>query len=201
MSEVITLLKKEAYEASLKLCDEQKTAAVVTVVRAGLNEVGKGIYHIQQCMEEATLQTIPRLKARTGWLAIIALTISLTGLMGTVWGIMASLAAAGKPEAVGAKTLIFALNLSQSLFPFFISLLLSVFFLLLYYGYRTVAEKIVFQINEYSVQVFNHMAEKASKVHKFHIAASQLKEGVGLHVSPNNIKVFSDNKLIKEVVI
>ena len=34
-----------------------------------------------------------------------------------------------------------------------------------------------------------------------HISAGQLKEGVGVHVTHNNVKIFIDNKLAKEITL
>jgi hypothetical protein len=47
----------------------------------------------------------------------------------------------------------------------------------------------------------NALVERSFKTHKYHISAAQLKEGVGLHITHNNIKIFTDNKMIKEINI
>jgi hypothetical protein len=61
-----------------------------------------------------------------------------------------------------------------------------------------VSQEIIDEIDEYSLRLGNAMVEKGYKTKKYHISASELKEGIGLHVTANRIKVFTDNKLIKE---
>ena len=47
----------------------------------------------------------------------------------------------------------------------------------------------------------NVLVERSYKTQKYHISAAQLKDGVGLHVTHNNIKIFTDNQMIKEINI
>ncbi|MBN1309658.1 MAG: hypothetical protein JXA18_17185, partial [Chitinispirillaceae bacterium] len=62
-------------------------------------------------------------------------------------------------------------------------------------------QKIIDQIDEYSLRLVNVLVERSYQTQKYHISAAQLKEGVGLHVTRNNIKIFTDNKMIKEINI
>jgi len=45
---------------------------------------------IQNAVDEATLQVLPKLSRRTPWLSTIANVATLWGLMGTIWGLIMS---------------------------------------------------------------------------------------------------------------
>jgi biopolymer transport protein ExbB/TolQ len=202
MDEVCSLLTKDAYEASMKLCDEQKKAAAVTVIRAGINEIGKGIIAIRQSMEETSGRAVTRLQSRTDGLAVAAWLAVVLGAAGAIWGMAAGLYELGRPEFTGiGRASFLAIRLSQAGFVAVLGILVGTLSLLLHRICLTLASTIIRQINAFSLRVNNIMVEKTSKVHKYHLAASQIKEGVGLHISRTGIKVFSDNKLIKEIVI
>jgi hypothetical protein len=57
------------------------------------------------------------------------------------------------------------------------------------------------QIDEYSLRLVNALVERSYKTQKYHFSVAQLKEGIALHVTHNNIKVFTDDKMIKEINI
>jgi biopolymer transport protein ExbB len=66
----------------------QKKTPLTSVIKAGLINVPKGEEDVQAAMDEATLRENPKLEARTGYLAMIGNVATLTGLLGTILGLI-----------------------------------------------------------------------------------------------------------------
>ena len=159
-----------------------------------------GSDQIRNAIDEATLKVIPRLEARTQYLATIGNVATLVGLMGTIYGLILSFAAVGKPGIDAAeKSTLLASGISTAMYTTLSGLIVAVPSIVLFSLFKAKTQKIIDGIDEYSLRLVNALVEKSYRVQKFHISTTQLKEGIGLHVTRNKIQVYSDNKLIKEI--
>jgi biopolymer transport protein ExbB/TolQ len=176
--------------------------SIAGVLKAGLEDAGSGAERIKNTIDEAMLKMIPRLEQRTGYLAVIGNVSTLLGLLGTVYGLIMSFAAVGKPGIDAAqKSELLASGIATAMNSTFLGLSVAITAIMVYSFLRAKTQKIVDELDEYSLRVMNTLVERSFKTHKYHISAAQLKEGVGLHITHNNIKIFTDNKMIKEINI
>jgi biopolymer transport protein ExbB/TolQ len=202
IKEILGFLQKDDIASAINLCDKGKRMALSSVVKAGLEEANTGAERIRNAIDEAMLKVIPMLEKRTGYLAVIGNVSTLLGLLGTVYGLIMSFAAVGRPGIDAAqKSELLASGIATAMNSTFSGLSVAITSILIYAFLKAKTQKIMDELDEYSVRVLNALIEKSFKTHKYHISASQLKEGVGLHVTHNNIKIFTDNKLIKEINI
>jgi biopolymer transport protein ExbB/TolQ len=200
--DILQNIGKDDIDSALKMCDKGKRMALAGVVRAGLDEANTGAERIRNAIDEAMLKIIPLLEKRTGYLAVIGNVSTLLGLLGTVYGLIMSFAAVGRPGIDAAqKSELLASGIATAMNSTFTGLSVAISAIMVYAFLKAKTQKIIDELDEYSVRVLNSLIEKSFKTHKYHISASQLKEGVGLHVTHNNIKIFTDNKLIKEINI
>jgi biopolymer transport protein ExbB len=199
---ILSSIQKDDVPSAVKLCEKAKKMALAQVVKAGLDQVNSGAERIRNSIDESMLKIIPDLEKRTGYLAVIGNVATLLGLLGTVYGLIMSFAAVGRPGIDAAqKSELLAAGIATAMNSTFSGLSVAITAIMIYALIKAKTQKIIDEIDEYSLRIVNALVEKSYKTHKYHISVSQLKEGVGIHVTHNNIKIFTDNKLIKEVTI
>src|SRR5688572_14085306 len=81
------LLSANNVDRAKKLCDAT-TAPVARVAKAGLNRLHRGEAAVAQAMEETMTDTLPEVKTRIGALWSMANITTLTGLLGTITGLI-----------------------------------------------------------------------------------------------------------------
>ena len=202
VKEIIGAIQKDDIQSAQRVVDKSGKMALGQVFKAALSESGSGAERIRNAVDESTLRVIPQLEKRTGFLGTIGNVATLLGLMGTIYGLIIAFAAVGKPGIDPAeKSTLLAQGIAAAMNTTYLGLLVAIPCIALYTFFRTKTQHLIDQIDEYSLRLVNILVERSYKTHKFHIPASQLKEGIGLHVTHNNIKIFTDNKLIKEISI
>lgn len=202
VKDVITLIQKDDLAGAQKLADQGSRTALGNVFKDALREAQAGAERIRNAVDEATLRIVPKLEKRTGYLGTIGNVSTLLGLMGTIYGLIVAFAAVGKPGIDPAeKSTLLAQGIAAAMNTTFLGLTVAVPSIAVYTFFKTKTQRIIDQIDEYSLRLVNMLVERSYRTHKYHISSSQLKEGVGVHVTHNNIKIFTDNKLIKEINI
>jgi biopolymer transport protein ExbB/TolQ len=86
------LLAANNIDRAKKLCDAT-TAPVARVAKAGLNRLHRGEAAVAQAMEETMTDVMPEVKTRIGALWSMANITTLTGLLGTITGLISTFAA------------------------------------------------------------------------------------------------------------
>lgn len=202
VKDIITSIRRDDLAAARRIADKAGKMALAEVFRAALQEVGSGAERIRNAVDESTLRVIPQLERRTSFLGTIGNIATLIGLMGTIYGLIIAFAAVGKPGIDPAeKSTLLAQGIAAAMNTTYLGLLVAIPSIALYTLFKGKTQKIIDQIDEYSLKLVNVLVERSYKTQKYHISAAQLKDGVGLHVTHNNIKVFTDDKLIKEITI
>jgi biopolymer transport protein ExbB/TolQ len=199
---VLSCIEKDDITTAVGLCQKAKSMAIGQVIKAGIDDASLGAERIRNSMDEAVLKIVPQIEQRTGYLAVIGNVSTLLGLLGTVYGLIMSFAAVGRPGIDAAqKSELLANGIATAMNSTFLGLSVAISAIMIYSFLKAKSQKIIDEIDEYSLRVMNALVERSFKTHKYHIAASQLKDGVGIHVTHNNIKIFTDDKMVKEINI
>nr|HEX4314562.1 MotA/TolQ/ExbB proton channel family protein [Kofleriaceae bacterium] len=154
---LLALLKSQVMsgnvQGAIKVCSGNPTP-MTRIVQAGLMKFNKSDDEVQSAMDEAALRELPRINARTPYLAMLANFAVMAGLFGTIIGMIRSFASVGSEEG-GNKSTELAQGISEALnctaFGIFTSLIGLVFFSLLQGKTTAVSD----DINEVTVQVVN----------------------------------------------
>lgn len=124
------------------------------IVKAGLLQVRRNDEVIQSAMDEAALNEVPHLESRTGYLAMLSNVATLTGLLGTVVGLIHSFGAVANADAAVKGTLL-AAGISEAMNCTAFGLIVAIPSLLAYAVLQSRTQKCVDEINEGSVRIVN----------------------------------------------
>jgi len=124
------------------------------IVKAGLLQVRRTDEVIQSSMDEAALNEVPHLESRTGYLAMLSNVATLTGLLGTIVGLIHSFGAVANADPAQKGTLL-AMGISEAMNCTAFGLLVAIPSLLAYAVLQSRTQKCVDEINEGSVRIVN----------------------------------------------
>ncbi|MBT3168493.1 MAG: MotA/TolQ/ExbB proton channel family protein [Candidatus Cloacimonetes bacterium] len=114
---------------------------------------------VQNAFDEAGLQKMPSIEAGLFWLDIIAQVATLLGLLGTIFGLVAAFdALANAPENLKQKML--TEGISQAMGTTAWGLLVAIPTMGIKGALQAKADKIVNDIDEYSVKIINRISYK-----------------------------------------
>lgn len=202
VKDVIGNIQNNDFTAAQRMVDKAGKMALAQIFKSALREANSGADRIRNAVDEATLRVIPQLEKRTTFLGTIGNIATLIGLMGTIYGLIIAFAAVGKPGIDPAeKSTLLAQGIAAAMNTTFLGLFIAIPSIALYTFFKGKTQKLIDQIDEHSLRLVNVLVERSYKTQKFHISAAHLKDGIGLHVTHNNIKIFTDNKMIKEINI
>jgi biopolymer transport protein ExbB/TolQ len=160
MTEIRKLVKAGEYKKALALCEAAPDRALPTVVGAGLKRVAESeavdFRTIQNSVDEGTLEVIPKLQERTGFLAMIANVATLIGLMGTIWGLILafrSVSVAGIDAA--EKSRLLAAGIGTAMNTTLMGLMIAIPSILIYTFLHNKTTKIIDEIDEHTVKLIN----------------------------------------------
>ena len=124
------------------------------IVKAGLLQVRRSDEVIQSAMDEAALNEVPHLESRTGYLAMLSNVATLTGLLGTIVGLIHSFGAVANADPAQKGTLL-AAGISEAMNCTAFGLVVAIPALLAYAVLQSRTQKCVDEINEGSVRIVN----------------------------------------------
>lgn len=154
---LLALLKSQVMsgnvQGAIKVCSGNPTP-MTRIVQAGLMKFNKSDDEVQAAMDEAALRELPKINARTPYLAMLANFAVMAGLLGTIAGMIKSFGSVGGEEA-GNKATELAAGISEALNCTAFGIGTSLVGLLGYSLLQGKTTKVVDDINEVTVQVVN----------------------------------------------
>jgi len=149
---------------AVKMCSAAN-APLARIVQSGLVKVNRPDEEVQAAMDEAALREIPRLSKNTGYLALLSNLAMLSGLLGTIAGLIKSFGAVGG-ESVdpSQKARILAEGISEAMNCTAFGLLVAILGLIGYAVLNGKTQALEDDINEASVQVLNLVVSNRQKV-------------------------------------
>ncbi|HJK94659.1 MAG TPA: MotA/TolQ/ExbB proton channel family protein [Polyangiaceae bacterium LLY-WYZ-15_(1-7)] len=147
---------------AIKLCSAAN-APLARIVKAGLMKVNRPDAEVQSAMDEAALRELPKIEARTAFLGLFANLAMLSGLFGTVLGLISAFAAVA--GATGAeKATMLAKGISEAMNCTAFGLLSAIVALMGMAVLNGKTQGLLDDINAATVQVMNLVVNNRSKV-------------------------------------
>ncbi len=156
MARIADLIRKGSIEGAIAETTRY-TAPLSRIIEAALRNYRGTERDIQNAVDEMALAELPRINSRISYLAMLANVSTMVGLLGTIFGLIAAFAAvaAADPEQ---KSLMLANGISQAMNTTAFGLISAIPLLIVHSVLTSRADKLVDQIDRYSVMVMNMLA-------------------------------------------
>lgn len=160
MGDIRRLVSEKKYKDALAVCSKVSDKALPYVVYAGLSRTASqenvDFRTVQNAVDEGTLEIIPKLQDRTGYLAMIANVATLLGLMGTIYGLIMAFNSVSAPGIDAAeKSRLLAAGISTAMNTTLVGLMIAVPAILVYNFVHNKTMRIIDEIDEHSVKLIN----------------------------------------------
>jgi biopolymer transport protein ExbB/TolQ len=157
MARVADLVRKGSIEGAIAAAAE-KDAPLARIIEAALRNYRGTERDIQNAVDEMALAELPRLNARLMYLAVIANVATMTGLLGTIFGLIQAFSAVSvaDPETKGR---ILANGISVAMNTTAFGLIVAIPILIIHAFLSTKSEQLVDDIDRYSVMIMNMLAQ------------------------------------------
>ncbi len=160
MMEIRKYVTSGNIKKAIQLCEQGKQKALPYVVLAGLKKVAESdsldFRSIQNAVDEGTLEVIPKLQRRTNYLSMLANIATLTGLMGTIYGLILSFAAVGNPAIPEKdKPALLAQGIATAMNTTIFGLAVAIPTLIFYNIIQNKTAQIIDEMDEHLVKLIN----------------------------------------------
>ena len=147
---------------AIKLCSAAN-APLARIVKAGLMKVNRPDAEVQAAMDEAALRELPKIEARTPYLALLANLSMLSGLLGTVIGLIIAFGAVANADA-STRAAALASGISEAMNCTAFGLMAALIALMGFAALNGKTQGLIDDINSATVQVMNLVVNNRSKV-------------------------------------
>ena len=139
---------------ALRFLDAQRPSPLTKVIKAGLVKVHRSDFEVQAALDQASLQEMPKIEARTGFLGMLSNAAVLCGLLGTITGLIKCFGAVANVDPA-QKATILAAGIAEAMNCTAFGLGVSIPALIIYSVLQSRSQHLVDDINEGVVTVMN----------------------------------------------
>lgn len=161
ISQIQKYILSDNIDRAIKLCNSHGSAALSTVVKAGLLKANQTSAEIQNAIDEATLEMIPKLQKRTAYLSLIANVSTLIGLLGTIQGLIMAFKSMNLDD-VSSRTTVLAQGIAVAMYTTAFGLIVAIPCMIGYGLLHGKTIKIIDEIDHYSVKLINLLTTRLS---------------------------------------
>ena len=147
---------------AIKMCSAAN-APLARIVKAGLMKVNRPDSEVQAAMDESALRELPKLEHRTPYLALLANLAMLSGLLGTVTGLISAFGAVANADASSKATML-AKGISEAMHCTAFGLGAAIIALIGFAVINGKTQSLLDDINGATVQVVNLVVGNRSKI-------------------------------------
>lgn len=168
MFEVQKYILANDLDGAIRLCNGSGNAALPRVIKSGLQRASRDQEQIQNALDAASLEVIPKLERNLPYLSLIANVATLLGLLGTISGLIKSFGAVALADPAQRQAIL-AAGISEAMNATAFGLVTAIGTMVVHSLLSSKASRIIEEIDEYGVKLldllsarkFRHSSEKA----------------------------------------
>jgi len=157
LDQIKRLLAANNIDRAKKLCDAT-TAPIARVAKAGLGRIHKGEAAVAQAMEETMVDVTPEVKTRISALWSMANIVTLTGLLGTITGLINTFAAVGNANPSERQKAL-SDGIAEAMYNTAYGLSIALICMLAHLLLSTASKKVVADLESFSIKFENMLGD------------------------------------------
>lgn len=146
-------------DGAIRICNGSQRAALPKVIKSGLQRASRDESQIQNAIDAASLEVIPKLERRLSYLALIANIATLLGLLGTISGLIVSFAALENADPAQRQALL-ARGISQAMHATAFGLVTAIYAMVSHGILSNKSNKILEEIDEFGVKLLDLLSAR-----------------------------------------
>jgi biopolymer transport protein ExbB/TolQ len=160
MAQIQKLVMANNIDRAIKLCNAEPNRALPRVLKAGLTRANQKQGDIQNAVDETVLEVFPQLNKRTNFLPMLANVATLTGLLGTIQGLILAFEAVAHASAESKQTLL-AGGISTAMYTTAGGLIAAIPTLVIHSIIMSRTTKIMDEIDQYALKTVNLLGARS----------------------------------------
>lgn len=161
MNEIQRFILSNDIQGAIRTC-ASSNSALARVLSSGLKRSEEGTEQIQNALDATALEVIPKVEKRLGHLQLFANVVTLFGLLGTIQGLIQSFGAVAQADPA-QKAELLTLGISKAMNTTALGLFAAITIMLIHGFLAAKADKIVNEVDEFSVKLLDVLGTKKSK--------------------------------------
>ena len=157
LEQIKRLLAANNIDRAKKLCDAT-SAPVARVAKAGLNRIHRGEAAVAQAMEETMTDVHPEVKTRIGALWSMANIATLTGLLGTITGLIATFASITN-ENPATRSKLLSKGIAEAMYNTAFGLSIALVCMIAHLMLSAASKKVIADLESFSLRFENMLGE------------------------------------------
>jgi biopolymer transport protein ExbB len=159
MFEVQKYILANDVDGAIRLCNGAGEAALPKIIKAGLQRASRDEEQIQNAVDAASLEVIPKLERRLSYLALIANLATLLGLLGTINGLIHSFAAIALADPAQRQAILSS-GISEAMNATAFGLITAIFTMIAHSILSNKANRILEEIDEFGVKLIDLLSAR-----------------------------------------
>ncbi|MBI4406053.1 MAG: MotA/TolQ/ExbB proton channel family protein [Deltaproteobacteria bacterium] len=155
MAKLKKYILSDNIDRAISLCNSRSQALLPKVLKSGLTRAKDSTADIQNAIDEATLEAIPKLEARALYLPTLANLATLIGLFGTILGLIMAFRSAGDGVDAVQRQMFLQKAIAIAMHTTCLGIAVAIPMLFVHAVLQSRINQIISDIDQYSVKLIN----------------------------------------------
>lgn len=162
MFEVQKYVLANDIDGAIRLCNGAGRSALARVIKAGLQRASRDEHQIQNAIDAASLEVIPKIEKRLHYLGLIANLSTLLGLLGTISGLIYAFGEIAKAPASERQNVLSS-GIAEALNCTAFGLIVAITAMIFHSWLSSKASVLIEEVDEYSVKLIDLLSARKYK--------------------------------------